>query len=46
LVVIEKDFQGKRPRTRAKSTRLGRKALSRHLKAMQELINRVNKEQT
>jgi DNA-binding MarR family transcriptional regulator len=44
LVAIEKDFQGKRPRTRARSTRQGRKALSNHLKAMQELINRVNKE--
>ena len=46
LVVIEKDFQGKRPRTRVKSTRRGRKALTQHLKAMQELINRVNKERT
>ena len=44
LVVIEKDFQGKRPRTRARSTWQGRKALSEHLKAMQDLINRVNKE--
>ena len=44
LVVIEKDFQGKRPRTRVRSTRPGRKALSAHLKAMQDLINRVNKE--
>ena len=44
LVVIEKDFQGKRPRTRARSTRQGRKALAEHLKAMQDLINRVNKE--
>ena len=44
LVVIEKDFQGKRPRTRARSTRRGRKALADHLKAMQDLINRVNKE--
>ena len=46
LVAIEKDFQGKRPRTRARSTRQGRKALAQHLKAMQELINRVNKERT
>ena len=44
LVVIEKDFQGKRPRTRARSTRRGRKALADQLKAMQDLINRVNKE--
>jgi DNA-binding MarR family transcriptional regulator len=44
LVVIEKDYEGKRPRTRARSTRQGRKALSEHLKAMQDLINRVNKE--
>lgn len=44
LVIIEKAFQGKRPRTRVRSTRRGRKALHDHLKAMQELINRVNKE--
>jgi DNA-binding MarR family transcriptional regulator len=44
LVVIEKDYQGKRPRTRVRSTRRGRKALADHLKTMQDLINRVSKE--
>ena len=44
LVAIEKDFLGKRPRTRVKSTRSGRKALSAQLRAMQDVIDRVNKE--
>lgn len=44
LVIIQKDFQGKRPHTRVRSTRRGRKALNEHLKAMQDLIDRVNKE--
>ena len=46
LVIIEKDFQGKRPRTRVRSTRRGRKAVNDHLQTMQALINRVNKEKT
>ena len=44
LVAIEKDFLGKRPRTRVRSTRSGRKALSAQLTAMQDVIDRVNKE--
>ena len=44
LVAIEKDFLGKRPRTRVRSTRSGRKALSAQLRAMQDVIDRVNKE--
>ena len=45
LVSIEKAFEGKRPRTRARATKRGRKALSDHLRTMQSLIDRVNKKE-
>lgn len=41
LVAIEKSFEGKKPRTRARATRLGRKALGEHLRTMQKLIDSV-----
>ena len=43
LVSIEKGFEGKKPRTTVKATRRGRKALTEHLRAMQELIDRVGR---
>lgn len=45
LVSIEKGFEGKRPRTRVRATRQGRRALSNHLKTMQRLIELVNKKE-
>ncbi|CAN5327760.1 transcriptional regulator [soil metagenome] len=41
LVAIKKTFEGRKPRTIVAATRRGRKALNEHLRAMQELINRV-----
>ncbi len=41
LVSIKKTFEGRKPRTIVDATRRGRKALNEHLRAMQELINRV-----
>jgi DNA-binding MarR family transcriptional regulator len=42
LVSIEKGFEGRRPRTWVSATRAGRKALDEELKALNELISRVN----
>jgi DNA-binding MarR family transcriptional regulator len=42
LVAVEKGFEGKRPRTWVAATRAGRKALADELKALNELISRVN----
>jgi DNA-binding HxlR family transcriptional regulator len=41
LVAIKKAFEGRKPKTTVEATRRGRKALNEHLRAMQELINRV-----
>ena len=41
LVSIQKSFEGRKTRTVVKATRQGRKALGEHLKAMQQLIDRV-----
>ncbi len=46
LVQIDKGFEGKKTRTTVKATRLGRKALTQHLRAMQQLIDRVEKRRT
>jgi DNA-binding MarR family transcriptional regulator len=42
LVKIEKEFEGRRPRTWASATRRGRSALESELAAMRELISRVD----
>jgi len=42
LVRLEKGFEGRRPRTWAVATRAGRKALAEELKALTDLISRVN----
>lgn len=42
LVAVEKGFEGRRPRTWVAATRAGRKALADELKALNELISRVN----
>jgi DNA-binding MarR family transcriptional regulator len=41
LVAIQRSFEGRKTRTVVKATRYGRKALGEHLKAMQQLIDRV-----
>jgi DNA-binding MarR family transcriptional regulator len=41
LVKVEKGFEGKRPRTWVHSTRAGRRALATELKALRELMDRV-----
>ena len=46
LVQIDKGFEGKKTRTMVKATRQGRKALTQHLRAMQQLIDRVEKRRT
>lgn len=42
LVRIEKQFEGRRPRTWVSATRRGRTALAQELGAMRELIERVD----
>ncbi len=42
LVRVEKGFEGRRPRTWVSATRSGRKALADELRALNELISRVN----
>lgn len=42
LVAVEKGFEGRRPRTWVSATRAGRRALAEELKALNELISRVN----
>ena len=42
LVKIEKEFEGRRPRTWASATKKGRAALEQELRAMRELISRVD----
>jgi DNA-binding MarR family transcriptional regulator len=42
LVRLEKGFEGKRPRTWVHATRAGRRALQSELKALRELIARVD----
>ena len=41
LVEVEKGFEGKRPRTWVQATRAGRRALAAELKALRELMERV-----
>lgn len=45
LVSIQKGFEGRKTRTVVKATRQGRRALVEHLKAMQQLIDRVGKKE-
>lgn len=45
LVSIAKGFEGRKTKTVVRATRQGRKALSQQLKAMQELIDRVEKKE-
>jgi DNA-binding MarR family transcriptional regulator len=42
LVRVEKGFEGRRPRTWLSATRAGRAALAEELKALRELISRVD----
>jgi DNA-binding MarR family transcriptional regulator len=42
LVKVEKGFEGRRPRTWVSATPRGRKALADELRALNELISRVN----
>jgi DNA-binding transcriptional ArsR family regulator len=42
LVRIEKEFEGRRPRTWASATKKGRTALEGELQALRELISRVD----
>jgi DNA-binding MarR family transcriptional regulator len=42
LVEVEKGFEGKRPRTWVSATRAGRKALDEEVRALNDLIARVN----
>jgi DNA-binding MarR family transcriptional regulator len=42
LVAVEKGFEGRRPRTWVSATKAGRSALGQELKALNELIDRVN----
>jgi DNA-binding MarR family transcriptional regulator len=42
LVKIEKGFEGRRPRTWVSATRRGRAALTAEVKALRELISRVD----
>lgn len=41
LVDIEKGYEGKRPRTWVKITKLGRKALAQELASLTELVRRL-----
>ncbi|MGH8957157.1 MAG: winged helix-turn-helix domain-containing protein [Acidimicrobiia bacterium] len=45
LVSIKKGFEGRKTRTVVKATRQGRKALGEHLRAMQQLIDRVGQKE-
>jgi len=38
-VAIEKDFVGRRPRTRVRATRAGRQAFSRHLAFLRQILD-------
>jgi DNA-binding MarR family transcriptional regulator len=42
LVKVEKEFEGRRPRTWLSATRKGREALASELKALRDLIDQVN----
>jgi DNA-binding MarR family transcriptional regulator len=42
LVKVDKGFEGKRPRTWVSATRAGRKALDAEMRALRELIARVD----
>jgi Winged helix DNA-binding domain len=44
LVKVDKQFEGRRPRTWISATRRGRAALSAELDALRELISRVDGE--
>lgn len=44
FVAIEKGYENRRPRTWVKATKQGRKALSDHLAALQELIDQVGED--
>jgi len=41
-VEIEKSFEGRRPRTRVRSTRAGRKALADEVAVLEAIVARVN----
>ena len=41
-VKIEKDFVGKKPRTRVAMTRVGRKAFARHVAYLKDVIDNAN----
>jgi DNA-binding MarR family transcriptional regulator len=41
LVVVEKGYEGKRPRTWVKITKAGKKALSAEIEALRSLVRRV-----
>lgn len=43
-VTIEKGYEGRRPRTWVNATRRGRRALTVHLTALQQLIDQVGEE--
>lgn len=43
-VTIEKGYEDRRPRTRVNVTRRGRRALTEHLTALQQLIDQVGEE--
>jgi DNA-binding PadR family transcriptional regulator len=44
LVKVEKEFEGRRPRTWLSATRRGREGLAAELRALRELIEQVNGE--
>jgi DNA-binding MarR family transcriptional regulator len=43
-VRIEKGYEGRRPRTWVNATKQGRRALTEHLDALQQLINQVGED--
>ncbi len=43
-VTIEKGYEDRRPRTWVNATRIGRRALTAHLTALQQLIDQVGEE--
>lgn len=43
-VTIEKGYENRRPRTWVNATKHGRRALTNHLRALQELIDKVGED--
>jgi DNA-binding MarR family transcriptional regulator len=39
-IAVQKDFVGKKPRTRVSLTRIGRKAFDRHVAYLRDLLDR------